>query len=189
MNPLEVLSRHYDPSTPLYHVLVIHSTLVTAKAMKIARAHLSRQPDEAIDLEFLTEAALLHDIGIKLCDAPEIYCTGSEPYIRHGILGKQLLEAEGLPRHGLVCARHTGSGISRDDVREQAIPLPEDDYLPVSVEEKIICIADKFYSKKPSRLWKEAEQTSILKSIRKYGLPSLTRWEALLEEFVGDPAP
>jgi uncharacterized protein len=185
MNAFEILNRHYDPSTPLYHVLVVHSTLVTRKAMAMARDYLSRSPAETLDLEFLTEAALLHDIGVKFCHAPNIHCTGSEPYIRHGILGKQLLEAEGLPRHGLVCVRHTGSGISQAEVRERQLPLPEDDYLPVSIEEKIICVADKYYSKNPARLWEKKKRKSIFKSIRKYGPASLDRLEGLFEEILG----
>ena len=90
---------------------------------------------------------MLHDIGIAQCDAPSIYCKGTEPYIRHGVIGRQILEEAGLPRHALVCERHTGSGITAEEIRERYMPLPCRDMLPISIEEKAICYADKFYSK------------------------------------------
>ncbi|MBI4604577.1 MAG: HD domain-containing protein, partial [Planctomycetes bacterium] len=155
------------------------SVLVARKAREIARAYLERLPEAPIDLDFLSEAALLHDIGIHLCRAPEILCRGEEPYIRHGVLGKRILDELGLPRHGLVCARHTGSGISRDEVQAQGLPLPPDDYLPVSLEERVICAADKFYSKRPERLWREKAIASIDKSLARHGPASLERWRKL----------
>ena len=185
LNPLEVIQRHYDPASELYRILVVHSVLVARKAVEISRAYLGRNPAAALDLDFVTEAALLHDIGIKLCDAPEIHCEGSEPYIRHGVLGKALLEAEGFPRHAAVSARHTGSGISRDEVVARGLPLPPEDYLPVTLEEKIICVADKFYGKKPHRLWEEKGLEGIARGIAKYGPGAVARWEALRTEILG----
>ena len=160
MNPLEILARHHDPAGSIFGLLVIHSTLVAAKAREIARHWASRHPSESPDLDFLTEAAMLHDIGIGLCEAPQLHCSGTAPYLAHGILGRQILEAEGLKRHALVCERHTGAGITAEEIREGGLPLPERDYLPVSLEEKIICVADKFYSKKPGKLWKEKKKIS-----------------------------
>lgn len=43
----------------------------------------------------------------------------------------------GLPRHALACERHTGAGITREEVAAQDLPLPRDrDYLPITLEEK-----------------------------------------------------
>ena len=185
MNPLEIIYRHYDPSTDLYRTLVIHSTLVAKKARELALAYLERRPGSAIDLEFLIEAALLHDIGIKHCHSPEIFCEGIDPYILHGVHGRQMLEDEGFPRHSLVCERHTGAGITKEEVKEGDLPLPERDYLPVSLEEKLICVADKFYSKSPRKLWKERSLAKIEKGLAKYGPQVLERWEKLRSEVVG----
>ena len=182
MQPFEIILKHYDPASDLYRILITHVILVTRKALEIALDLSERNPRMEIDMEFIAEAGMLHDIGIKHCDAPEIFCHGKEPYIRHGILGGQMLEAEGLPRHALVCERHTGSGIARRDVQIQKLPLPAKDYLPLSVEEKIICVADKFYSKKPSKIWKQKSLKGIRKSLEKYGPAALGRWEELLEE-------
>jgi uncharacterized protein len=183
-HPFEIISRHYPPGGILHHILVVHSVLVAQKAREIAREFLERNPGADLDVDFVVEAALLHDIGIKHCHAPEIHCEGSEPYVRHGVLGKEMLEREGFPRHALVCARHTGSGLTRGEVRAQRLPLPDDDYLPVSLEEKVICVADKFYSKKPHKLWKEKKASAIEKGLAKYGAASLDRWHELASEIL-----
>jgi uncharacterized protein len=184
MDALALIARHYAATPDLHRLLVVHSVLVTQKALAIARDYLEAHPGAAIDLELLTEASLLHDIGIKHCDAPELLCHGTEPYIRHGLLGRQMLEAEGLPRHALFCVRHTGSGIPREEVRAQALPLPDDDYLPVSLEEKILCIADKHYSKSPAKLWREKKRGKIEKGLAKHGEAALERWRALCQEIL-----
>ena len=88
---------------------------------------------------------MLHDIGIGQCDAPGIHCHGTHLYIEHGYLGAELLRAEGLPRHALVCERHTGMGLSREMIEERGWPLPCRDMRPVTLEEKLVCYADKFF--------------------------------------------
>jgi uncharacterized protein len=99
------------------------------------------------DLRFIEEAAMLHDIGIFETQAPRIHCHGTKPYVCHGVIGRDLLEQKGLARHGLVCERHVGVGMTVADIREQQLPLPLRDMRPVSLEETIICYADKFFSK------------------------------------------
>lgn len=185
MQPLALLLEHYDPQTPLFHGLLVHSVLVTRRALQLAGDILERNPATRIDLQFLEEAALLHDIGIRECDSPEIHCRGKEAYVRHGVLGRALLEAAGLPRHALVCERHTGAGITREEVLERELPLEARDYLPVSIEEKIICVADKFFSKTPSKLWVKKRRKDVEKSLAKHGQGVLARWRALETEILG----
>jgi uncharacterized protein len=79
----------------------------------------------------------------------------------------------------LVCERHTGAGISRDDVIRQALPLPVRDHLPVSLEEKIICLADNFYSKTPHKLFREKKLGKIQKKMEKWGPETAARFEEL----------
>jgi uncharacterized protein len=179
VNPFSIIHKYYDPASELYQILVTHSVLVTKKALDIAVDFQTRNPQAEIDLAFIYEAAMLHDIGIYRCDAPEIFCTGSEPYVRHGLMGREILGSEGLPRHALVCERHTGAGLSRDDVIRQALPLPLRDYLPESLEEKIICLADKFYSKTPHKLFREKQLHKIQKKMEKWGPETAARFEEL----------
>lgn len=143
MDPIKIIQKYYDPDSKAYHFLVHHSRLVAKKAIEIAEkaGHLT------LDMRFIEEAAMLHDIGILHVNAPKTGCYGYKDYICHGYLGREMLEGEGLPRHALVCERHVGVGISAEDVRSNNLPLPERDMLPITFEEKIICLADKFYSK------------------------------------------
>ncbi len=143
MNPYPLIQKYYTPGTELYHVLVAHSEQVRDLALEVAKKH----PELEADIEFIAEAAMLHDIGIFLCDAPRIFCHGSHQYIEHGYLGADLLRKEGLDRHALVCERHTGTGISLEKIKEHNLPVPHRDMLPVTIEEQIICYADKFFSK------------------------------------------
>jgi len=185
MNPFAILARHYDPATELHRILVVHSVLVAGKAIQIARQYLDRSPQASIDMEFLEEAAILHDIGIQRCYSPEIFCEGKERYVCHGFIGREILEGEGLPRHGLACERHTGAGITREEVLREGLPMPERDYLPLSLEEKILCVADKFFSKTPHKLWREKSLAKVEKSLGKYGPDVLERWARLRTEILG----
>ena len=139
MNPLTLIDKFYPEENELKHILLVHSRSVTDKAFALAKKH----PELDLDLNFIEEAAMLHDIGIFLTDAPDIQCFGAHPYICHGYLGADLVRKEGFPRHALVCERHTGAGLSLQDIEEQNLPVPHRDMLPVSLEEEIICFADK----------------------------------------------
>ena len=143
MNPIELIDAYYPEDNERKHILLVHSRLVAEKALRIADGH----PELNLDKDFLYEAGMLHDIGIFLTNAPGIFCFGDQPYICHGYLGADLMRREGYPRHALVCERHTGAGLSLDDIIAQNLPVPHRDMLPVSMEEQVICFADKFYSK------------------------------------------
>ena len=102
MDYQKIIDKYYPADNELRRVLLLHSRQVADRVLKIADRH----PEWNMDSEFLEEAAMLHDIGIFRCDAPGIYCYGTEPYIRHGQIGGELLRQEGFPRHARVCERH-----------------------------------------------------------------------------------
>ncbi|HIZ04631.1 MAG TPA: HDIG domain-containing protein [Candidatus Phocaeicola gallistercoris] len=163
MNPLTLIDKYYPEENELKHILLIHSHSVTEKALTMARNH----PELNLDLQFIEEAAMLHDIGIFQTDAKAIYCFGSYPYICHGYLGSELIMAEGFPRHALVCERHTGAGLSLEDIEQQQLPIPHRDMRPISLEEQIICFADKFFSK--TKLDTEKTIEKARKNVARYG--------------------
>ena len=181
MDPYDIIARHYDPASAAFRILTGHGELVARKALAAAArvAHLSP------DLDFVRSAALLHDIGICLTASPGLDCHGTEPYIRHGILGRNILEAHGLPRHGLVCERHVGVGISAEDVRTARLPLPERDMLPVSLEERIVCYADKFFSKNGQEAPREKTLAEILAELEPYGREKIERFRGWAAAFGG----
>jgi len=128
--PYTIIYKYYPEENQLRQILLAHSEQVARKALMIADAH----PEMKLDRQFLEESALLHDIGIFLCDAPSIQCFGTQPYICHGYLGADLLRKEGYNRHALVCERHTGTGISLKQIEERNLPIPHRDMQPVSMD-------------------------------------------------------
>lgn len=178
MNPEELIHKYYVLQPKLEEILLKHSRDVAQRSLQIADAH----PELHIDRTFIYEAAMLHDIGVLYTDAPGIECHGTEHYLRHGILGAQILRQEGLPLHARVAERHTGTGLTASTIRNQKLPLPEQDFVPETVEEQIICYADKFYSK--SRLDTPKTLEQVLVSLSRYGVDEMNRfreWNALFE--------
>lgn len=158
-----VIDKYYSDNPPLKSLLLLHSTLVARKALAIVDSH----PELGADRGFVEEAAMLHDVGIFLTDAEPIHCFGTYHYLCHGYLGADLLRNEGLPRHALVAERHTGTGLTLKQILERNLPLPHRDMVPVSVEEKIVCFADKFFSKTRPEEEKTVKQAE--KSLAKFG--------------------
>ena len=180
MNPLAIIEKFYTAGTKPYQVLVEHSRIVTEKSLEIARSQMHLNPD----LEFIEKAAMLHDIGIFLTQAQAIGCTGEKPYICHGYLGKKLLDEHGLPpEYGLVCERHTGAGITKENILLNNIPLPQRDMIPISLEEKIICAADKYHSKNPKYADKKITTIQIIDELGKISKDHAKRFSMWAEEF------
>lgn len=180
MDPLSIIKRFYTPGTDLYHLLVEHSRAVTRKSLEIAETLGDLNPD----LDFIKKAAMLHDIGICLTRADAIGCKGKAPYICHGYLGRKLLDKQGLPpEYGLVCERHTGAGITRENIVSSHLPLPERDMVPLNLEEKIICIADKYHSKSPGRSDKKITTRQIIADLKNINADHAERFSAWVEEF------
>ena len=178
MNPLDVIHKYYPEDNELRRILLTHSRSVADKALDIARRH----PELGLDQDFLYEGARVHDIGIFLTDADGICCFGDKPYICHGYLGADLMRAEGFPRHALVCERHTGAGLSLQQILAQYLPVPHREMVPVSLEEQVICFADKFYSK--TRLNEEKSVAKARKSLEKYGAEGLQRFDRWCKLFL-----
>lgn len=178
MDALGIIDKYYPENNELKHILLTHSRSVADKALWIADKH----PELELDRQFLEEAALLHDIGVFLTDAPGIHCFGEHPYICHGYLGAELIRREGYPRHALVCERHTGAGLSLESILQRDLPIPHREMLPVSLEEQVICFADKFFSK--THLDREKSIEKALKSISKHGEEGVVRFQHWCESFL-----
>ena len=80
-----------------------------------------------------------------------------------------------------MAERHTGSGITLEQVIREELPLPPQDYCPRTIEEEIICYADKFYSK--TRLGEEVPYQKVRNSIWMYGNDSVLRFDKWREKF------
>ena len=185
IDPDTIIAHFYPEDTPLRRLLLRHSVLVRDKALAIL-ANPSRPP-LPLDHDLVSAGAMLHDVGILHCHAPSILCTGSHPYIAHGIIGARMLRTYGaaqgidLEPFARICEHHTGTGITAREVRERGLPIPERDYLPETPEEKLICLADKFFSK--SGDMKEKTPVAVRRSLEKFGQDTVERFDVLLRLF------
>ena len=175
----QTIIRHFYKDEPeLEKLLLRHSSQVRDKALEIAAAS-----GCAADKELVVAGAMLHDIGIIGCHAPDILCNGKAHYITHGVIGSRMLAEYGddcgldLSACCRICERHTGSGLTAADIAAQNLPLPAQDLLPETTEEKLICLADKFFSKSGSMQEKSLE--SVRQSMAKFGQQSIDRFEEM----------
>jgi uncharacterized protein len=179
INPLEIIDLFYKKDSPALPLLLKHSMQVREKALEIV----DNVP--GADRDIVSAGAMLHDIGIIFCNAPDIGCYGDEDYLLHGILGAEHIRLLGFPDCEIIagiCERHTGSGISASEIRLNSLPLPERDFLPESLEEKIVCLADKFFSK--SGDMREKPLSEIRRGMSKFGAATLERFDALYSELM-----
>ncbi|MDY5767605.1 MAG: HD domain-containing protein [Alloprevotella sp.] len=180
MDPISLINKYYADNEPLRELLLLHSRQVTQRALEIARRH----PALPIDCEFVEQAAMLHDIGIFLTDAPGIHCHGTQPYLLHGRLGAELMRQEGLERVARVCERHTGTGLTPEVIARQNLPLPPGDYRPETLEEQLICYADKFFSKShPERVRSIADTARSLEKFGAEGVAVFLGWAKLFDNY------
>lgn len=178
---LSEISKYYPAGRKVSGILLQHSRAVADEALAIA--HRLRLPLNDADIE---AAAMLHDIGIIRTNAPGIGCYGSAPYLCHGPIGADMLRADGAPeQYALVAERHTGAGLTADEIASRSLPMPEGrSYMPESLLEQLICYADCFYSKSGYMGRKPLERVEA--SMAKFGPQILERFRALRCRFNED---
>ena len=136
------------------------------------------------DISLVRAGALLHDVGVyRLYGAAGRLDQAG--YIRHGVLGYELLRAEDLPE--AVCrfaVRHTGVGLTREDVLRQELPLPPADYVAETPEEFLVMYADKFHTKTTPPAFLTAAAYAAY--VRRFGAGKVAVFEAMRAAF-GDP--
>ena len=104
-----------------------HSLQVAKKALEIA----NKITKVKINKDLIVLGALLHDIGRTKTHG-----------FKHALIGGKILRERGFPgKLARICETHILGGLDEDDAIE--VGLPKKEYLPVSVEEKIVCLADK----------------------------------------------
>lgn len=172
------VDRYYPAGSRLRDIYIGHCRAVACKALKIAA-------ERGIDIDpaEIEAAAMVHDIGIFLTDAPSIECRGGAPYIQHGILGAKLLREDGAPESwARVAETHTGSGLTATEIEAEGLPLPRRDFLPESTLERLVCYADKFFSKGGgSNAEKTLQQARA--SVARHSAAAGRRFDNLAEQF------
>ena len=173
-----IIDAHYPAGSELRNILEGHSRQVADMALAIAgRLNLPLDRDEILT------AAMLHDIGIYQTHAPGILCFGKEPYLMHGMLGGKLLrEAKAPEWAAAVAERHTGAGLTRQDIIAAGLPDPGKDLLPQTLLERLICYSDKFFSK--THVGADPKPIErVRSSIARFGHAAAARFDKLHDEF------
>lgn len=212
MDYLALLHRYYPEDNALRRMLLHHSRQVCARALQIVERHpelgANRNLVEAGAMLhdigiFLTDAPGIHCHGTahyilhgslgaqllrneaeqlkeeKLQEVQLQEVQLQEVELQEVQLQEELHFYEALAR---ICERHTGTGLTRQTIIERGLPDPQQDLLPETIEEQIICYADKFYSK--SHLERERTIPQTLQSLEKFGdegVEKFRHWTELFE--------
>lgn len=176
---IRALHEKHAPSPAAFELVHTHCEIVCA----IAEQFLARSAP-GVNADLVRAGSLLHDIGVyRLYDAAGRIDHAN--YVRHGLLGHELLAAEGLPEALCrFCSRHTGMGISAVDVRKQRLPLPAVDYVAESEEEWLVTYADKFHSKTDPPVF--LTPASYAADVRRFGPEKVAIFDSLRNRY-GDP--
>lgn len=110
------------------------------------------------NLDLVQAGAMLHDIGRTVTKGIEHAVKGAEI-----LRGKEILEEVVL-----IVERHTGAGITRDEAVK--LGLPDKDYVPLTLEQKIVAHADNLISRD-----KVITIGQVTESYRKKGLEMAAR--------------
>ena len=149
------------------------------KGMSSSLPHLrtlERQPN----ITLAVAGALVHDVG-----AYKVSKDGysfDDSYLFHGLYGYLELHKAGFGEEMALFARnHTGSGITRQEVVKENLLLPPQDYLPVTVEQKVVAYGDCFHTKSNPPAFVSFEEAE--KRIARFGKGPKDRFEEMAAQF------
>ena len=115
---LALLNKYNVDRRVLDHLMAVHDY-----AMDIASG-------VDCDIDLVETGALLHDIGRTRSHG-----------IDHAIIGAAILRKEGVDERIVnIVERHIGAGLTPEEAKK--LGLPPKDYVPKTIEEKIVCHAD-----------------------------------------------
>ena len=164
------MHREAAPTREAFDVVWTHCRIVWSIASQLLPAD--------VDGDLVRAGCLLHDIGVHRLRP-------ADAYVRHGILGDELLAELGLPEVlRRFCSHHTGVGITAADVEAQGLPMPVADYLAETAEERIVMYADKFHSKSTPPSFVTSD--TFVAAVSHFGPDKPARFAALTREF-GEP--
>lgn len=151
--------------------VVDHSWAVSKKAVEIAKNY-SDKTSTTVDMEQVQFGAMVHDIGRSKTHS-----------IEHAVVGAEILRNLNFPESYVnITLKHIGAGIPHEEAEK--LGLPKGDYIPTTLEEKIVAHADNLISGTD-----EVDLTFVLnKCENKFGRshPAIKRIKKLHEELLLD---
>jgi len=145
--------------------VIRHCRAVRDIAVKIAeKANANKNLVEA--------GALLHDIGRSKTHG-----------IKHAFEGVKIAKKLGLPDEIIkIIERHIGAGLSKDEAKK--LGLPAEDYIPETLEEKIVCHADNLVEDGKKQPVENEVEKALEKGLNNYAL-KLVKLHKELSEICG----
>jgi uncharacterized protein (TIGR00295 family) len=136
---IEILKENGCPIAVINHCIAVRDL-----AIKIAEK-------TNADMQLVEAGALLHDLGRSKTHG-----------ISHGVKGALIAKKIGLPPEIInIIERHVGAGIAKDEAAK--LGLPAKDFIPMTLEEKIVTHADNLIQ----RGKKQLVEKEIKKALRK----------------------
>jgi uncharacterized protein len=109
--------------------VIRHVEAVAELACEIAEA--SKERGYNVDVRLVETGALLHDIGRSKTHT-----------VHHAVVGAEIARSLGLPEQVVsIIKKHVGGGIVAREAKK--LGWPKGVYVPQTIEEKIVCYADK----------------------------------------------
>jgi uncharacterized protein (TIGR00295 family) len=152
--------------------IILEHCQTVAKVAKVLAEEFERRGHD-VDVHAVVAAAMLHDIGRSRTHT-----------VRHGVEGAKIVEKEGADRKVVeIVRRHVGAGIAPEESKR--LGLPDLDYIPRTLEERVVCFADKMVDRNRVRPFDEEVRRFRIKSHDVARLLALK--ESLQEELGDDP--
>jgi uncharacterized protein len=142
--------------------VIRHCLAVERISLRLARR--IRANGNKLDLRLVSLGALLHDIG-----------RARTHDIRHGVEGGKILRELRLTDFVNFAERHLGAGITAVEAKD--LGLPERDFVPKTLEEKVVAYADKLVMGERGASYEEA--LKWFRSELGPTHPAIKRFEAL----------
>jgi uncharacterized protein (TIGR00295 family) len=155
----EALALHWKYGSS--DVVVRHCRAVAQVALVLAE-EVQRRGGK-VEVRVVFAAALLHDIGRSRVQT-----------VHHGLEGSRILADEGVGEAVVQAVRrHVGAGISPTEAK--SLGLPNFDYIPQTLEEALVCFADKMvdgdrvrpFEEEVRRFERKGHDVERLKALRK----------------------
>ena len=181
MDAIALIDKYYADNPRLRELLWIHSRQVADRCLKIAALH----PELDLDKAFWKKQLCYMISAFCIPTLPVFYVRETHLIFATVISGRRCCVRKGFrPCQGVRASYRRGA--FTEEVAAQGLPIPVQDYYPETLEEQLICYADKFYSKSHPDREKTPEQA--LKSVSRYGEDGARRfrhWMELLRKISG----
>lgn len=177
LSDITELHKKYAPSPAVYELVFTHCQIVCDISLGCMSEQQSR-----LDADLVRAGALLHDIGVYPLFGADGTLRPGVAYIIHGTEGERILKDEGFPeRLWRFASHHTGVGLTAADIARQNLPLPSQDYMAETAEERLVMYADKFHSKTTPPYFNSYDWYA--QDIARFGEDKVAAFAALAEEF------